>query len=1009
MATVKATVPTSCWWGAGCGHGCHYTEVKADPGQRWWSDQAWFGGRCKGMGTGQPGWHPGVMIEPVDHRAELLSSERRRKLQVLAAQPDTVFDLFVRSALRLTASDVAAVSLVGEQWQWFKAGIGLEALHIPLPMSFCAQGVVTGSTFEVADATADSRFAQHPLVIRDDGIRSYAGHPIEFEGECLGMLFVMSLRPRTLTPDQRRWLQDLAQGATEAAASHERIFKLQISERRLLDFASAASDWLWETDASHRYTWLSERFEDLTGLKVLSHVNRRPPESPMRDGSGREVEPVLGFHEILDRQQSFARVVVLKPTPSGDRLISYSAIAKFRSDGVFKGYRGSAQDVTHRIGAERQEREVSDTLRLLAQHVPGVLYQRVSRPDGTGYCPYASESVRQVFELTPEQLAQSCRLMLDRIHPEDRKGVEVQIQAAEASGQPWSQTFRVLLPMAGLRVLSGFASPRRMPDGNVLWHGFTTDVTESEKAAAEIARSGQQWELASQAAGIGIFELNLSTATITLDRNACEVHRLPAESPTSFVLAQWLDMLAPSAREGAQAFISLTAVSGGIQREVLSIVTPTGESRQLEFVARAQAVRERARSRTPVLIGVCRDITEEHALERLRQEMAETREANRSKSELLSRISHELRTPLNGILGFAQLLEGDRREPLTSVQKQRVQTIRMSGTRLLSLVNDVLELSRVEQHMFSLQRESVSVNDVVISGIAVLQPLAMERSVRVDFIGAEHAVHAKADRRAIDQVFTNLLSNAIKYNRTGGRVSVIVEPVGVSKVLISFEDSGVGMSESQLGQLFQPFNRVGAEKTQVEGTGLGLVIARELTQGMGGTIEVTSTPQAGSCFTVKLPMAKSSRRGVDSTGAMPAQTDWIEAAGGTALYIEDDPVNAMLMREVFGRLGNWKLLEASTGAEGLRLARAEQPQLLLTDMNLPDMSGLDIVREIREHPATRLMHIIAVTADALPQQQELAKQIGVDGYWTKPLDLGLILKHLRGFFSGGSDFPSSTR
>ncbi|MBX9794414.1 MAG: PAS domain-containing protein, partial [Burkholderiaceae bacterium] len=805
------------------------------------------------------------MTEPVNAPQTTSSADRRRKLQVLAAQPDAVFELFVRSAVQLTDSDVAAISLVGEEWQWFKAGVGLEAVHIPLPLSFCAHGVASGTTFEVPDAAADPRFAQHPLVNRDAGVRSYAGHPIEFEGEQLGMLFVMSARPRTLAPEQRRWLQDLAQGATEAAASHERIFKLQISQRRLLDFASASSDWLWETDSSHRYTWLSDRFEDLTGLTVLSQVNQAPPDSPMRDGAGRVVEPVLGFHEVLDRQQSFARVVVLKPTPMGDRLISYSAIAKFRSDGMFKGYRGSAQDVTHRIGAERHEREVSDTLRLLAQHVPGVLYQRVSRPDGTGFCPYASESVRQVFELTPEQLAQDCSPMIDRVHPEDRKGVEAQIQAAEVSGQPWSQTFRVVLPKAGLRVLSGFASPRRMPDGNVLWHGFATDVTESEKAAAEIARSGQQWELASQAAGIGIFELNLSTATITLDRNACQVHRLPAESPTAFVLAQWLDMLEPSARESAQAFISLAAVSGGIQREVLGIVTAAGESRQLEFVARAQASRDRSRSRTPVLIGVCRDITEEYALERLRQEMAETREANRSKSELLSRISHELRTPLNGILGFAQLLEGDRKEPLTSIQKQRVQTIRMSGTRLLSLVNDVLELSRVEQHMFSLQREAVSVNDVVSSGIAVLQPLALERSVRVEFVGAEHAVHARADRRAMDQVFTNLLSNAIKYNRAGGHVSVVVEPLGASRVQIGIEDTGVGMSVSQLDQLFQPFNRVGAEKTQIEGTGLGLVIARELTQGMGGTIEVTSTPHTGSCFTVKLPLAKSSRPGRDST------------------------------------------------------------------------------------------------------------------------------------------------
>ena len=941
-----------------------------------------------------------------DAAAEPLS-DRRRKLLTLSAQPDSVFGLFVRSAAKITDSEFAAISLVGEQQQWFKAPLGIDALSIPLEMSFCAHGVQCGTMFEVPDTLADPRFERHPLVSGAAGVRSYVGHPIEFDGEVLGMLLVMSKRPRTMTPAQQQWLKELALGAAEAAASHELVFKLQISERRLLDFASASSDWLWETDSAHRYTWLSDRFEDLTGLTVAEQLNRQPPDSPMRDGTGRVVEPTLTFLQVLDRMQSFARLVVSKQTPLGERFISYSAIPKFRSDGQFKGYRGSAQDVTHRIGVERQEREVSDTLRLLAQHVPGMLYQRLVRADGTSTFPYVSESVRQLFELTPEQLAQDSAPLFERIHPDDRKGVAIQIEAAAASGQPWSQTHRVVLPKAGLRVLSGFASPRHMPDGSVLWHGFFADVTESERAAADIARAGQQWELASQAAGIGIFELNLSTATITLDRNACAVHRLGADSPTSFVLGQWLDMLVPSERERAQAFISLVAVSGGIQREVLGVLSPAGDPRQIEFVTRAHATRERIR--TPVLIGVCRDITEERALERLRQEMAETREANRSKSELLSRISHELRTPLNGILGFAQLLEADRKEPLTGVQKQRVQTIRTSGTRLLSLVNDVLDLSRIEQHMFSLQREAVSVNQVVSNGISLLQPLALERAVRVEFTGRELGLYAKADRRGMDQLFINLLSNAIKYNVNGGRVSVIAEPLGSTKVQLRIEDSGVGMTPSQLDQLFQPFNRVGAEKTQIEGTGLGLVIARELTQGMGGTIEVTSTPDMGSCFTVTLPQAKGARRGPDSLGAMPAQTDWIEAVGGTALYIEDDPVNAMLMREVFARLGNWRLLEASTGAEGLRLARAERPELLLTDMSLPDMSGLDIVRQIRQHPDTRLMHVIAVTADALPQQQQLAKQLGVDGYWTKPLDLNLILKQLRDFFSGHREPPVSTK
>ena len=171
-------------------------------------------------------------------------SDRRRKLQLLSAQPDSVFGLFVRSAAQLTGSEFAAISLVGEQQQWFKAPLGMASLNIPLDLSFCAHGLRGGATFEVPDALADPRFEHHPLVSGAEAVRSYAGHPIEFEGELLGMLLVMSQQPRSLTPAQQQWLKDLALGATEAAASHEIVFKLQISERRLLDFASASSDWL---------------------------------------------------------------------------------------------------------------------------------------------------------------------------------------------------------------------------------------------------------------------------------------------------------------------------------------------------------------------------------------------------------------------------------------------------------------------------------------------------------------------------------------------------------------------------------------------------------------------------------------------------------------------------------------------------------------------------------------------------------------------------------------------
>lgn len=650
----------------------------------------------------------------------------------------------------------------------------------------------------------------------------------------------------------------------------------------------------------------------------------------------------------------------------------------------------------------RGDRDPLAELQSLLDKLPSLVVRLHRSATGQWAVPYACSAFVRLCGISMSVLRIDARALVDCVHGEDLRRIERDWYQVTASAQPIHESVRLRRRHGPWTRFDASALADPAPDGGVYWNVLLRPQSSPSSADTDLQQRQERWQLATAAADIGIVELDVAGGTLHLDAVACRHHGLDSE-PHLVEVEAWMAQVVEADRAAARALWLPTALAEDRMRLSLGIDAGTEQgTRTLEFVLQAVEGQQR-------LVGTCTDVTQRQTLDALKRDKLDAEKASRSKSEFMSRVSHELRTPLNGILGFAQLMALDSEAPLPPAQAQRLEVLRHSGSRLLSLIDQLLEVSRIEQGRLRLRHRPTDVRLLVERCADEMMPLAQQRGIELMVQIPPNAPPVRADAEALEQVLTNLLSNAIKYNLTGGQVSIVVEPLGSTKVQLRIEDSGVGMTPSQLDQLFQPFNRVGAEKTQIEGTGLGLVIARELTLGMSGTIDVTSTPNTGSCFTVTLPQAKGSRRGLDSTDTMPAQTDWVEAAGGTALYIEDDPVNAMLMREVFARLGNWRLLEASTGAEGLKLARAEQPELLLTDMNLPDMSGLDIVRQIRQHPATRLMHVIAVTADALPQQQELARQSGVDGYWTKPLDLNLIFKHLRVFFSGRHEPPVSTK
>ena len=393
------------------------------------------------------------------------------------------------------------------------------------------------------------------------------------------------------------------------------------------------------------------------------------------------------------------------------------------------------------------------------------------------------------------------------------------------------------------------------------------------------------------------------------------------------------------------------------------------------------------------LVMIADDVTDRrNAEENVRLAKLEAERANRAKSEFLSRMSHDLRTPLNAVLGFAQVLQLDN---LPAEQADGLQQIMAGGRHLLELINEVLDISRIESGHLSLSPEPVGVTDIVQHGASLIAPLAAARGIRV-IVDTQRAEgrFVRADRQRLKQILLNYLGNAVKYNRDRGTVSVTARTQPNGGIRMSIADTGAGIPAEKLALLFQPFERLGAEQSAIEGTGLGLAVAKGLAEAMGGSVGAESIVDRGSTFWVELPEAS-------APDAMPAPAD--EAASsaqragtteaeGTILYIEDNQSNVRLLQRLLGRRRAVRLLTAGRGSEGIGLAIHERPDLILLDLHLPDMSGEDVLRQLWADPTTRALPVAVLSADATAAQRQRLLASGAIAYLTKPLDLTQLLR-----------------
>ncbi len=454
--------------------------------------------------------------------------------------------------------------------------------------------------------------------------------------------------------------------------------------------------------------------------------------------------------------------------------------------------------------------------------------------------------------------------------------------------------------------------------------------------------------------------------------------------------------------EKADAAIRLALSAKKVSNYELTARARDGKETMVSFNAMTFYDRDR---NLQGVFAAARDVTERKRLDQvlrlqhieLEQSKSVAEKANLAKSDFLSSMSHELRSPLNAIIGFAQLMESERPAPNAS-QQGSIEQILQAGWYLLELINEILDLALIESGRLTPSMEPVSLGDVLAECQDIVTPQATKHGIATMFPTMRTPLVVHADRTRLKQVLINLLSNAIKYNRPAGTVSVACAARNEGIVRVTVTDTGEGLTDDQTGQLFQSFNRLGRENSGEEGTGIGLVVSKRLIELMHGVIGVESTVGVGSAFWIELPATPAVDGDPGATAAAATDVDAPLPSGDarvrTLLYVEDNPANLKLIAQVIARRADMRMLQAGDALLGIETAHAERPDVILMDINLPGMSGLEALRLLARDPATSQIPVIALSANAMPRDVARGLAAGFYRYLTKPVRIPEFLETL---------------
>jgi len=526
---------------------------------------------------------------------------------------------------------------------------------------------------------------------------------------------------------------------------------------------------------------------------------------------------------------------------------------------------------------------------------------------------------------------------------------------------------------------------------DIFFTGIVRDISRRVKAEEALKINEHRYRRSQAFANIGTWDWNIQTDELYWSQRIPALFGYP-EGNLETTYDNFINAVHPDDRQAV-----IDAVNACVEHDVEydiehRCVWPSGEVRWLH--ERGAVIRDE--DEAPLnMLGVVIDITRAKKSELALIDARDAAEsANQSKSEFLSNMSHELRTPLNAILGFSQLLtiEGE----LSSEQNESVEEIDIAGKHLLELINEVLDLAKIEAGHISINNEDLELFDIVEECIGVIKPIASKRGISINDhrAGNVSSYTVCADRVRLKQAILNLLSNAIKYNREDGRVDVITQRVGKENVSISVKDTGVGLSADKLTELFKPFQRFNAEKEGIEGTGIGLVITKNLVEMMGGTIEVESCEGEGTTFTMTFLShdIKADTQAEDVPDNVVAEESVSREVDENipvkhVVYIEDNPANLKLIAKLFRRIPGVLLHSAHEPGLGIELINQHAPDLVLLDINLPGMSGIDVLKRLQQGTLHENTPVIAISANAMQKDIDDALAAGFEEYITKPVDI----------------------
>ena len=619
-----------------------------------------------------------------------------------------------------------------------------------------------------------------------------------------------------------------------------------------------------------------------------------------------------------------------------------------------------------------------------------------------------SDEIYRIFGYEPGAITPSVDAFYAAVHPDDRQLVRDDLLEAEKTGRH-NVIHRIIRPDGRIRHVHEFAQAEVDAEGKLIGlTGTVQDVTDQVKAEQRIRESEQRFAFAVEGAGDGVWDWQLKTGEMSF---SAHYEPMLGYRPGELVerVESWKDSVHPD--DLAQVQQKLTAYLEGRSDQYNVELRLRCKDGNYKWVLCRSTVVERDAQGEPVrMIGIHSNISErKDAEEALIAAREEADRANRAKSEFLSNMSHELRTPMNAILGFGQLLEYD--DSLGEETQENVSEILKAGQHLLELINEVLDLAKVESGRIDLSLEPVTIRPIVDECIGLVTPLAEQRGIALSRESLSGAA-VRADRTRLKQALLNLLSNAIKYNREGGKVRLTVRPEDSDRLCIQVSDTGRGIPADKLAELFQPFSRLDAEGSDIEGTGIGLTITRRIVEMMGGSVDVESEIGVGSTFYIELPLetpASPDTPDVATTpGAVPAQAASAQPAtvsNQTVLYIEDNPANLKLVAQIFGHVPHIHLLIAHTPSLGIELALAHRPELILLDINLPGLDGYQVLEVFKAEASLKNIPVIAITANALPQDRERARAAGFADYLTKPLAVDRLLESVNTCLAHETDPP----